>query len=475
MAIYECSVCGHLYDEVKEGIRWDDLPSDWSCPICESPRPYFRPQGQESPREEAAASDEPERSSSMSPDDYLSEWRRHSDQLETHMADIHEIARTGESIHEPMRSRKPVVSWDDILIKGAQLARIPLNDDDIVNAKTIIGPRAKKPLVIETPIYVTHMSFGALSKRVITALAKGSASVKTAMCSGEGGILPESIENAHKFIFEYVPNEYSCTEENLKRVDAIEIKIGQSAKPGMGGHLPAVKVTGEIAAIRGRLQGSDIVSPSRFRDIRNRDDLRKKVNMLRDVSGGRPIGVKLAAGNIEADLEVALYAEPDFITIDGRAGATGSAPKFVKDSTSIPCIFALFRARKFLDEKGARDVSLLITGGLRISSDFAKALALGADAVAIGTAALMACGCQQHRVCGTGKCPVGITTHDPNLTQRLDIDESARRLSNFLRASTEELKTFARLTGNDDIHKLSKLDICTTNSEISDHTDIEHV
>ncbi|HUT03704.1 MAG TPA: glutamate synthase-related protein [bacterium] len=474
MAIYECSVCGHIFDEEKEGKKWGDLPDDWSCPICESPRPYFRLQGQGSPQEEPAASDEPQRSS-VSPDDYLSEWRRHSDQLESHMSDIHEIARSGESIHEPMRSRKPVVSWDDILIKGAQLARIPLNDDDLVNAKTIIGPRAKKPLVIETPIYVTHMSFGALSKRVITALAKGSASVKTAMCSGEGGILPESIENAHKFIFEYVPNEYSFTEENLRRVDAIEIKIGQSAKPGMGGHLPAAKVTDEIAALRSRPRGADILSPSRFHDIRNRDDLRKKVNTLRDKSGGKPIGIKLAAGNIEADLDVALYAEPDFITLDGRAGATGSAPKFVKDSTSIPCIFALFRARKFLNEKGARDVSLLITGGLRISSDFAKAIALGADAVAIGTAALMACGCQQHRICGTGKCPVGITTHDPNLTQRLDIDESARRLSNFLRVSTDELKTFARLTGNDDVHKLSMLDICTTNSEISNHTDIEHV
>jgi len=475
MAIYECSVCGHLFDEEKEGKEWGDLPSDWSCPICESPRPYFRPQGQESPQKGPSAPGEPQRSGSVSPDDYLSEWRRDSDPLETHISDIHEIARTSESIYEPMRSRKPVVSWDDILIKGAQLARIPLNDDNLVNTRTTIGPRAKRPLVIETPIYVTHMSFGALSKRVITALAKGSASVKTAMCSGEGGILPESIENAYRFIFEYVPNEYSVTEENLKRVDAIGIKIGQSAKPGMGGHLPAAKVTREIAALRGRPQGADIVSPSQFRDIRNRDDLKKKVNHLRNASGGRPIGIKLAAGNIEADLEVALYAEPDFITIDGRAGATGSAPKFVKDSTSIPCIFALYRARKFLDEKGARDVSLLITGGLRVSSDFAKALALGADAIAIGTAALMACGCQQHRICGTGKCPVGITTHDPNLTSRLDVERSAKRLSNFLKVSTEELKTFARLTGADDVHKLSLLDICTTNSEISDHTDIEHV
>jgi len=152
------------------------------------------------------------------------------------------------------------------------------------------------------------------------------------------------------------------------------------------------------------------------------------------------------------------------VTVDGRAGATGAAPKFVKDSASVPTLFALHRARRFLDEKGVGHVSLMITGGLRISPDFAKALALGADAVAIGTAALMACGCQQYRMCGAGKCPMGIATQDPELRARFDIEESTRRLENF-----------ARLTGNDDVHKMSIRDLCTTNSEISGHTDIEHV
>jgi glutamate synthase domain-containing protein 2 len=344
-----------------------------------------------------------------------------------------------------------------------------------VNVRTIIGPRAKKPLVIETPIYVTHMSFGALSKEVKMALAKGSAAVQTAMCSGEGGILPESMQKAHRYIFEYVPNRYSVTEENLGRVDAIEIKIGQSVKPGMGGHLPAAKVTEEIVAIRGFPVGADITSPSRFEDIRNRDDLKAKVDWLRKTSGGKPVGIKLAAGSIEADLEVALFAEPDFMTIDGRPGATAAAPKFVKAATSVPTIFALYRARRFLAKKGAEGVSLIITGGLRISSDFAKALALGADAIAIGTAALMACGCQQYRICHTGKCPMGITTQNPGLRAGLDPDRSAKKLENFLRVSTEELKDFARLTGNDDVHKLSMDDLCTTNSEISNHTQIEHV
>ncbi len=324
------------------------------------------------------------------------------------------------------------------------------------------------------PLYVTHMSFGALSKEAKLALAKGSAACGTAMCSGEGGILPESLASAHKYVFEYVPNRYSITDENLKAVDAIEIKIGQSAKPGMGGHLPAEKVTDEIARVRGFPAGQSITSPARFDDIRGKDDLKRKVDWLRDKSGGKPIGVKLAAGDIEADLDVALHAQPDFITIDGRPGATGAAPKFIKAATSVPTIFALHRARAHLDARGAGDVTLVITGGLRVSSDFAKALALGADAVAIGTAAMIACGCQQYRVCHTGKCPVGVATQDPALRARLNIDESARRLANYLKVCNDELASFARLTGNSDVHALGVGDLCTTNSEIADHTHVKH-
>ena len=397
------------------------------------------------------------------------------DEFEAYMADIHIMSETGQSIIEPMRTRQPTFSWDDILIKGAQLSRVPLNIDQAVNTKTVIGPRAAHPMEIDSPVYITHMSFGALSREAKVALARGSAAVKTAMCSGEGGILPESFESSHKYIFEYVPNEYSVTEENLKRADAVEIKFGQSAKPGMGGHLPAEKVTKEIAEIRGFAEGIDIISPAHFSDILNKNDLKNKVAWLREVSGGKPIGIKFAAGNIEADLEVALYAQPDFITIDGRAGATGAAPKFVKSAASIPTIFAIYRARKYLDSHSASDISLIATGGLRISPDFAKALALGATAVAIGTTALIAIGCRQYRICNTGKCPMGITTHDPALRKHLDVDTAAKRLENFLRVTNNELKDFARLTGNDDVHKLSIEDLCTTNSEISEHTEIEHV
>jgi len=312
-------------------------------------------------------------------DEYLGNLKRESDEFETVMEDIQSMSVSGHSITEPMRTTNKVISWDEILIKGAQLSTLPLNEDEAVNTRTTIGPNAKYPLIIETPIYITHMSFGALSHEIKIALARGSSAVRTAMCSGEGGLVEQSLESSYRYIFEYVPNKYSVTDENLKRVDAIEIKIGQSAKPGMGGHLPAAKVTAEIAKIRGYPEGTDIMSPAHFPDINNPGELKDAVDMLRQRSGGKPIGIKMAAGNIEDDLEVAVYAEPDFITIDGRPGTTASAPKIVKAATSVPTIFALHRARKFLDENDRTDISLVITGGLRISSDFAKALAMGAD------------------------------------------------------------------------------------------------
>jgi glutamate synthase domain-containing protein 2/uncharacterized Fe-S cluster protein YjdI len=406
--------------------------------------------------------------------EYLGILKRNDDDIEQVMTDIHQISVTGKSIVEPMRTKKHVISWNDILIKGAQLAKIPLDENVPISTKTIIGPKAKKPLILQTPIYVTHMSFGALSKEIKIALAKGSNKARTAIGSGEGGIVEESLQNSYKYIFEYVPNKYSVTDQNLKRVDAVEIKIGQSAKPGLGGHLPSKKVTSEIGRIRGYPQGSDILSPAHFPEINNRDELRQVVDILRKKTGGKPIGVKIAAGNIEDDLKIALYSNPDFITIDGRPGATASALKTVKDSTSIPTIFALYRARKYFDKNNIKDVSLIITGGLRISSDFAKALAMGADAIAIGTAALMAVACQQHRICHTGDCPVGVTTQKPELRSRLSIDKSAKKLENFLQVSTEEIKIFTRLTGHNDIHNLNINDLTTVNSEISNHTNIKH-
>ena len=172
-------------------------------------------------------------------------------------------------------------------------------------------------------------------------------------------------------------------------------------------------------------------------------------------------------------MEYCVYAEPDFITIDGRGGATGASPAIIRDSTSVPTVYALYRARKYLDSVKA-EIDLVITGGLRVSSDFAKALAMGADAVAVASAAMVAAACQQYRICGTGMCPVGVATQEPALRERLHMDAAAGRVANYLRCSAEELKTFARITGHEDIHELSVDDLCTISREISEYTNIEH-
>lgn len=373
-----------------------------------------------------------------------------------------------------MGTSQKVISWSDILVLGCGLNPMPLLESDEVSLKTIIGHKAKKPLVIDTPVYVTHMSYGALSKEAKISLAKGSSIVNTAMCSGEGGILPEERKNSYKYIFEIVPNMYSVTDDNLKNSDAIEIKIGQGTKPGIGGYLPKEKVTEEIAKIRGKKVGEDIISPSKFFNIKTKEDLKNFVDELRERSEGRPKGIKIAAGHIEEDLEYIAYANPNFITIDGRGGATAASPKIIKDSTSVPTIYALYRARKYLDEHNL-DIELNITGGLRVSSNFAKAIAMGANSIAIGTSAMIAIACQQYRICQTGKCPVGVAAQDDDLRSRLKIDISSHRLANFFNATNEELRTFARITSHNDIHDLSVSDLVTTNKEISDYTNIKYV
>ncbi len=468
MAVFGCTVCRFEYDEKVETTRFEALPPDWVCPVCGAPRDRYRLFASHS--DERNDSPLPATTDGAEPPPP----RRESDELEIWMNDIREMAATGRAPEEAMRTRLPVISWDEILLLGAQLARQPLLEEEPVSTRTVIGPAARRPLVLEHPLLITHMSFGALSREAKTALAKGSAAAGCGMSSGEGGILEESISNARGYIFEYVPNRYSVTPENLRRADAIEIKFGQSAKPGMGGHLPGHKVTPEIAAVRGFPPGTDILSPARFPDIRTPADLKYKIDELRELSEGRPIGVKLAAGHIEEDLDFALAGGPDFITVDGRPGGTGSAPKYTKLAMGIPTIFALSRARKHLDRRGAENVSLIITGGFRIPPDFIKALAMGADAVAIGTAALIALGCQQFRMCNRGTCPMGIASQDPARRQMFDPDAAAQRLAHFLQASTAEMRRFARMTGKNDIHKLGIEDLCTCNSEISNYTDIRH-
>ena len=462
MAVYKCRVCGAVYDEEKEGRPVSELDG---CPVCRQPVSNLVPMV-----EEEEKSEEKQYSGGL---DYDAETVRH-DASARYMEEIHEMAVTGRSIGGAMSTKMPMPNWDDVLLLGAQLNPPPLNDGEAVSVVTVIGKHAKRPMVLDSPVYISHMSFGALSREVKIALAKGSAMAKTAMCSGEGGILPEEKQAAYKYIFEYIPNKYSVTDENLRSSDAIEIKIGQGTKPGMGGHLPGEKVTEEIAAIRGKRPGEDIQSPSKFPELNSKEDLRDMVDMLRQRSDGRPIGIKIAAGNIERDLEYCVFACPDFITVDGRGGATGSSPLLLREATTVPTIYALSRARRYLDSVNS-DISLVITGGLRVSADFAKALAMGADAVAVASAGLIAAACQQYRICGTGNCPVGVATQNPELRKRLKIDAAAQRVANFLNVSREELKTFARVTGNRSVHGLSLENLVTTDRDIAEYTGIRHV
>lgn len=459
MAVYKCGICGYVLDEEKEGILLSELKK---CPVCGHGPENFAPAEEPGAGDAAEVPVQPGRTEDDQEKDvnldlnYDARFVR-EDASCRYMREIHEMAVSGKSISAAMGTTMKMPGWDDILLLGAQLNPMPLDEHAPVNITTVIGKNAKRPMILAGPVYISHMSFGALSKEVKTALAKGSAMARTAMCSGEGGILPEEMAAAHKYIFEYVPNKYSDTDENLRNSDAIEIKIGQGTKPGMGGHLPGRKVTPEIAAARNKPLGEDVISPSRFPGINTKEDLKELVAALRRRSDGRPIGIKIAAGRIERDLEYCVFAEPDFITIDGRGGATGSSPKLLRDSTSVPTIYALYRARKYLDEVHA-DIDLVITGGLRVSTDFAMAAAA----------------CQQYKICGSGNCPVGVATQDPELRARLKVDAAAQRVANFLNCSFEELKTICRITGHEDIHSLSVADLCTVNREISEYTNIPH-
>lgn len=387
---------------------------------------------------------------------------------------IKRLAESGKSENSSMRTLEKFVDFKSILFKGVQLQRMPLNEEVAVNLKTIIGKRAKYPLVLDLPFYVSHMSYGAISKEAKVALAKGSSLVGTAMCSGEGGMLPESREAARIYIYEQGTAAFSYDEDIMKMADAVEIKIGQGVKPGIGGHLPKEKVTPEIARIRKLEVGEEFIAPARLAGVDSIDDLINRVGRIREVIDGRPVGIKLAAGHIEEDLEFALRADPDFITIDCRGGATGSTPSFIKDNVGVPAVFAIRRARKYLDSVGS-DVTLCVTGGFRDSSDIAKGLALGADAVALATASLIAIGCRQSRICHTGTCPTGIATQDESLRALFNEKKALLGFENFYRGTAEELKAFARSNGKDDIHLLGVDDLITTSLEVSENIDVIHV
>ena len=370
--------------------------------------------------------------------------------------------------------RDQLPQWEQIQLLTAQLHRVPLLDEAPVGTDVVIGPNAKKPLILERPLFVSDMSFGALSEEAKVSLAMGAEKAGTGICSGEGGMLPEEQGANSRYLYELASARFGYAMDKVKRCQAFHFKCGQGAKTGTGGHLPGNKVKGKIAQVRGLNEGESAISPARFPDWDSREDYRRFAAEVREATGGIPIGVKLSAQHIERDIEAALQIGVDYIILDGRGGGTGAAPLIFRDNISVPTIPALARARRYLDTKGRSDVTLVITGGLRLPADFIKALALGADAIAVSNAAIQAIGCLGMRACHTNNCPVGIATQKPHLRARLKIEKGAEQLNNFFRASTELMQVMARACGHDHLNKFCIDDLTTWDRETAHLTGIAY-
>jgi len=388
---------------------------------------------------------------------------------------IHQLAKDGLSKfghHGPMTSmgvpRHELPHWDDLQIMVAQMATKPLMEDVNVSTELVIGPEAGKPLTLKIPLFVSDMSFGSLSEEAKIALAMGAELAGTGICSGEGGMLPEEQAANSRYFYELASARFGYKEELLKKVQAFHFKGGQGAKTGTGGHLPGNKNIGKISQVRGISEGQPAVSPPTFKDLSTAADFKKFAERVREITGGVPIGFKLSANHIEKDIQFALDASADYIILDGRGGGTGAAPEMFRDHISVPTIPALARARRYLDEQGASGrVTLIITGGLRVPIDFVKALALGADGIAISNSAIQAIGCVAARMCNTNNCPSGIATQKEALRKKLDVEKSSIQLYNFFNASIELMQVMARACGHYHLNQFNKNDLATWHREMA--------
>ncbi len=312
------------------------------------------------------------------------------------------------------------------------------------------------------------MSFGALSEEAKIALAKGADLAGTGICSGEGGMLPEEQEANTRYFYEYASAGFGYKEDLLDKVQAFHFKGGQGAKTGTGGHLPGNKNIGKISQVRGIPEGESAISPPTFKNLSSSKEFKQFADRVREVTGGIPIGFKLSANHIEKDIQFALDASADYIILDGRGGGTGAAPEMFRNHISVPTIPALARARRYLDKQGASGrVTLIITGGLRVPIDFVKAMALGADGIAISNSAMQAIGCVAARMCNTNNCPAGIATQKEDLRQKLNIEKSSVQLHNFFGASVELMQVMARACGHNDLNKFNNNDLATWHREMA--------
>ncbi|MDV6250046.1 glutamate synthase-related protein [Vibrio sp. EA2] len=405
-----------------------------------------------------------------------------STQEEPTLEFIHQLAREGLSKlghHGPMAAmgvpRNLLPHWDAIQIMVAQMATQPLMEDVPVATELVVGPKARKPLKLAIPLLVSDMSFGALSEEAKIALSKGAELAGTGICSGEGGMLPEEKAANSRYFYELASAQFGYHESKLANVQAFHFKGGQGAKTGTGGHLPGSKNVGKIAEIRGIPEGEPAISPPTFTDLHSARDFRKFADRVRDITGGIPIGFKLSANHIEQDIQFALDASADYIILDGRGGGTGSAPSMFRDHISVPTIPALARARKYLNQQGVSDnVTLIVTGGLRVPMDFVKAMALGADGIAIANSAMQSIGCVAARICNTNNCPAGIATQKADLRQRLDIDKSSKQLNNFFDASVELMQVMARACGHDALGQFNINDLATWDRNMAQLSGIKY-
>ena len=386
---------------------------------------------------------------------------------------IKTIAATGRGITAAMGSQKKMpFSLDDLHFLPAQVHRIPLNSEDPVATGFTLGPAAARPLRLPTPILVSGMSYGAVSRHLKLAIAGASAKAGFGFNTGEGGILEEELTTAPgTLIMQYSTGRFGITEERLKRAAAVEIRFGQGAYPGKGSYLPAGKITPEIARIRGLREGEAAYSPAHHPDMTSPGEIGDKVAWLKSLTGGVPVGAKIGCGRVEEDVGDLAAAGVDFIALDGFGGGTGATDLVVRENVGIPLVAALPRADRHLRSLGARDrITLIAGGGLRTAADFARCLCLGADAVYIGTAALIAVNCEQYRICHTGLCPTGVTTQNPVLEAQLDVEKGVGRLVTFIQASTGEMAQFARITGKHDLADLDAGDLVSLNRDLASIT-----
>ena len=393
---------------------------------------------------------------------------------ERHVKFIRKLATEGLSKvghHGPAAamgvSRNQLPKWDDIQFVVGQLHKLPLLDDERVGTDVVIGANAKKPLKLNIPLFVSDMSFGALSEEAKVALSKGAELAGTGICSGEGGMLPEEQQANSRYFYELASARFGFSWDKVIKTQAFHFKGGQGAKTGTGGHLPGNKVKGKIAEVRSLPEGTSAISPARFPDWTELSQYKDFAAEVREKTGGIPVGFKLSAQHIEKDIDAALGIGVDYIILDGRGGGTGAAPLIFRDNISVPTIPALARARLHLDSCDADDVTLVITGGLRHPADFAKAMALGADAVAVSNAAIQAIGCIGMRACHTNNCPVGIATQKPHLRERLPVDIAAERLARFFNASVELMTVLARAAGHDHLSGFNQEDLTTFKTDIA--------